>query len=42
MNINSETDQSLRPGALQYQDEGEKEKPAKKTEKEQPVREEEH
>ena len=37
INIKSEENQRLRPGTLQYQDEGEEE-PAKKTEKEQPVR----
>lgn len=35
-------DQRQRPGALRYQDEGEEEDPAKKNEKEQPVRQEEN
>lgn len=37
-NINSEEDQRLRPRVLQYQDEGEEEELANKTEKKQPVK----
>lgn len=38
LNINSEEDQRLGPRVLQYQDEGEEEELANKTEKKQPVR----